>query len=52
LRRPSGECALADSRPVGIAFSGGVNASVLLALAVRTLGPDQVIAILGISPSL
>jgi uncharacterized protein len=35
-----------------VAFSGGVNSSVLLALAVRALGPDQVIAILGISPSL
>ena len=38
--------------PLGVAFSGGVDSSVLLALAVRTLGADQVVAILGVSPSL
>ena len=38
--------------PLGVAFSGGVDSSVLLALAVRTLGPDQAVAILGVSPSL
>src|SRR5206468_1540779 len=38
--------------PLGVAFSGGVDSSVLLALAARTLGPDQVVAILGVSPSL
>jgi len=37
---------------LGVAFSGGVDSSVLLAAAVRNLGPDQVIAILGVSPSL
>jgi len=37
---------------LGVAFSGGVDSSVLLALAVRALGPDRVIAILGVSPSL
>jgi uncharacterized protein len=37
---------------LGVAFSGGVDSSVLLALAARTLGPDRVVAILGVSPSL
>ena len=44
--------ALLTSAPLGVAFSGGVDSSVLLALAVRSLGPDRVVAILGISPSL
>jgi len=39
-------------RRLGVAFSGGVDSSVLLALAVRALGPESVIAILGVSPSL
>jgi uncharacterized protein len=43
---------LAGIGRLGVAFSGGVDSSVLLALAVRTLGPDHVIAILGVSPSL
>ena len=38
--------------PIGVAFSGGVDSSVLLALAARALGRDQVVAILGVSPSL
>ena len=38
--------------PLGVAFSGGVDSSVLLALAVRALGADQVVAILAVSPSL
>jgi pyridinium-3,5-biscarboxylic acid mononucleotide sulfurtransferase len=37
---------------LGVAFSGGVDSSVLLALAARALGPDKVVAILGVSPSL
>ncbi|MFD0689652.1 ATP-dependent sacrificial sulfur transferase LarE [Actinomadura fibrosa] len=37
---------------LAVAFSGGVDSSVLLALAVRTLGPGRVIAVLGVSPSL
>lgn len=43
---------LTAAAPLGVAFSGGVDSSVLLALAVRTLGSDQVVAILGVSPSL
>jgi pyridinium-3,5-biscarboxylic acid mononucleotide sulfurtransferase len=37
---------------LGVAFSGGVDSSVLAALAVRVLGPDRVVAILAVSPSL
>jgi uncharacterized protein len=37
---------------LGVAFSGGVDSSVLLALAARALGADRVIGILGVSPSL
>ncbi|GAA2869110.1 ATP-dependent sacrificial sulfur transferase LarE [Streptosporangium fragile] len=37
---------------LGVAFSGGVDSSVLLALAVRELGTRRVAAILGVSPSL
>jgi uncharacterized protein len=37
---------------LGVAFSGGVDSSVLLALAARTLGADRVVAVLGVSPSL
>ncbi|GAA2514789.1 asparagine synthase-related protein [Winogradskya humida] len=43
---------LAGVTRLGVAFSGGVDSSVLLALAARALGPDRVIAILGVSPSL
>src|SRR5690348_8291399 len=43
---------LLEAVPLGVAFSGGVDSSVLLALAVRALGADQVVAILGVSPSL
>jgi len=43
---------LAGIDRLGVAFSGGVDSSVLLALAVRTLGADRVVAILGVSPSL
>ena len=37
---------------LGVAFSGGVDSATLLALAVRALGPDRVVALLGVSPSL
>lgn len=43
---------LRDAAPLGVAFSGGVDSSVLLALAAQALGPENVVAILGISPSL
>jgi len=43
---------LVGAAPLGVAFSGGVDSSVVLALAVRALGADQVVAILGVSPSL
>lgn len=37
---------------LGVAFSGGVDSATLLALAVLALGRDQVVAVLGVSPSL
>jgi pyridinium-3,5-biscarboxylic acid mononucleotide sulfurtransferase len=37
---------------LGVAFSGGVDSSVLLALVARALGPARVVALLGVSPSL
>lgn len=43
---------LAGYRRLGVAFSGGVDSSVLLALAARSLGPPQVVALLGVSASL
>jgi len=43
---------LVGSAPLGVAFSGGVDSAVLLALAVRTLGPEGVVALMGVSPSL
>jgi len=39
-------------RRLGVAYSGGVDSALLLALAVRALGADQVVAVLGVSPSL
>jgi uncharacterized protein len=44
--------ALTGTARLGVAFSGGVDSSVVLALAVEVLGPDRVLAILGVSPSL
>jgi len=44
--------ALGDPERLGVAFSGGVDSSVLLALAARALGPARTLAILGVSPSL
>lgn len=44
--------ALSRVHRLGVAFSGGVDSSVLLALAVRTLGAENAVAILGVSPSL
>jgi uncharacterized protein len=44
--------ALGNPDRLGVAFSGGVDSSVLLALAARALGPTRTLAILGVSPSL
>jgi len=44
--------ALGNPGRLGVAYSGGVDSSVLLALAARTLGPARTLAILGVSPSL
>ncbi|HLS15910.1 MAG TPA: ATP-dependent sacrificial sulfur transferase LarE [Beutenbergiaceae bacterium] len=43
---------LADHQRVAVAFSGGVDSSLVLALAARAKGHDQVVAVLGVSPSL
>ena len=43
---------LARVRRLGVAFSGGVDSSLLLALATQILGIDRVVALLGVSPSL
>lgn len=43
---------LAGVRRLGVAFSGGVDSSVLLALAARVLGAERVVALIGVSPSL
>ena len=37
---------------LGVAFSGGVDSSLLLALAAQALGVQRVVALLGVSPSL
>ena len=37
---------------LGVAYSGGVDSATLLALAVRALGTENVVALLGVSPSL
>ncbi len=48
--------AIADSLAgvgrLGVAYSGGVDSAVLLAAAVRVLGADRVVGVLGVSPSL
>lgn len=44
--------ALAGVGRLGVAYSGGVDSAVLLAVALRALGPDAVVALLGVSPSL
>lgn len=37
---------------LGVAYSGGVDSATLLAVAVRALGQDRVVALMGVSPSL
>lgn len=44
--------ALLGVHDVGVAFSGGVDSSVTVALAARLLGRDRIMAVLGVSPSL
>ena len=44
--------ALGEPERLGVAFSGGVDSSVLLDLATRSLGADRTLAILGVSSSL
>lgn len=43
---------LAGCTRAAVAFSGGVDSSLVVALMVRTLGTDNVVAVLGVSPSL
>ncbi|WP_169791969.1 ATP-dependent sacrificial sulfur transferase LarE [Jiangella muralis] len=43
---------LGPVRSAAVAFSGGVDSSVVTALAARHLGPDAVVAVLGVSASL
>ena len=43
---------LRDLKQVVVAYSGGVDSTFLLKAAVDTLGPDRVLACIGVSPSL
>lgn len=57
---PASAAALADRvaaavgtpRRLGVAFSGGVDSTVVLAVAARWLGAARTLAVLGVSPSL
>lgn len=52
LKLDSCQRALEEMGRVVVAFSAGVDSTFLLALAVKALGPENVIAGMGISPSL
>lgn len=41
-----------DGGRLGVAYSGGVDSTVLAALATRALGPEKVVLLLAVSPSL
>ena len=43
---------LRDVDRLGVAYSGGVDSSVLLGLATRVLGPANVVGVIGVSASL
>ena len=43
---------LAGVQRLDVAYSGGVDSATLLALAIRALGAENVVALLGVSPSL
>ncbi|HEY9493599.1 MAG TPA: ATP-dependent sacrificial sulfur transferase LarE [Intrasporangium sp.] len=51
-RQLRGRMPLGSVGRLGVAFSGGVDSGLLLALAVRALGADRVLAVIGVSPSL
>ena len=51
-RQQRGRIPLGSVGRLGVAFSGGVDSGLLLALAVRALGADRVLAVIGVSPSL
>jgi pyridinium-3,5-biscarboxylic acid mononucleotide sulfurtransferase len=46
------EKSLLGTAPLGVAFSGGVDSTLLLALAARALKPINVVALVGVSASL
>ncbi len=48
----AGSAEHAGVQRLGVAYSGGVDSATLLALAVRALGAENVVALLGVSPSL